>query len=73
MHYRWTNKLFNYSTDAWIQIRRKGNAVIEYVITKYCVPEYIIMDQDSTFMSSLMNYLFKKLDIKIKTVALYNH
>ena len=31
------------------------------------------MDQDSAFMSSLMNYLFKKLDIKIKTVAPYNH
>ena len=31
------------------------------------------MDQDSTFMSSLMNYLFIKLDIKIKTVASYNH
>ena len=24
-------------------------------------------------MSLLMNYLFKKLDIKIKTVAPYNH
>ena len=31
------------------------------------------MDQDSTFMSLLMNYLFHKLDIKIKTVAPYNH
>ena len=31
------------------------------------------MDQDSPFMSSLMNYLFKKLDIKMKTVAPYNH
>ena len=31
------------------------------------------MDQDSTFRSSLMNYLFKKFDIKIKTVAPYNH
>ena len=31
------------------------------------------MDQNSTFKSSLMNYLFKKLDIKIKTVAPYNH
>ena len=31
------------------------------------------MDQDSTFMSSLINYLFKKLDIKIKTVAPFNH
>ena len=31
------------------------------------------MDQDSAFMSSLMNYSFKKLDIKMKTVAPYNH
>ena len=50
-----------------------GNALIENVLTKYCIPEYIIMDQDSAFMSSLMNYLFKKLDIKIKTVVPYNH
>ena len=33
----------------------------------------MIMDLDSAFMSSLMSYLFKKLGIKIKTVALYNH
>ena len=26
-------------------------ALIENFITKYCIPEYIIMDQDSTFMS----------------------
>ena len=31
------------------------------------------MDQDSAFMSSLMNYLFKKLNIKMKTVASYSH
>ena len=31
------------------------------------------MDPDSTFMSSFLNYLFKKLEIKIKTVAPYNH
>ena len=50
-----------------------GDALIENVISKYCVPNYIIMDQDSAFMLSLMNYLFKKLNIKIKTVAPYNH
>ena len=50
-----------------------GDALIENVIAKYCVPEYVIMDQDSAFMCSLMNYLFKKLDIKINTVAPYNH
>ena len=31
-----------------------GEALLEHVITKYCIPEYIIMDQDSTFMSLLM-------------------
>ena len=33
-----------------------GEPLIEHIITKYCVPDCIIMDQDSTFMSSLMNY-----------------
>ena len=50
-----------------------GNALIQNIITKYCVPDYIIMNEDNAFMSSLMNYLFKKLDIKIKRVAPYNH
>ena len=50
-----------------------GDAIIENTITKCCVPDYIIMDQDSAFMSLLMNYLFRKLDIKIKTVAPYNY
>ena len=50
-----------------------ADALIENVITKYCVAYYILLDQDSAFMSSVMNYLFKKLDIKIKTVAPYNH
>ena len=50
-----------------------SEALIENVITKYCIPEYIIMDQDSTFMSSLMTYLSDKFNIKIKTVAPYNH
>ena len=31
------------------------------------------MDQNSAFISMLMNYLFKKLNIKIKIVAPYNH
>ena len=50
-----------------------SEALIEYVITKYCIPEYIIMDQDRAFMSSLMTYLLDKFNIKIKTVAPYNH
>ena len=35
-------------------------ALINDVISMYCVPDYIIMDLDSAFMSSLMNYLFKR-------------
>ena len=31
------------------------------------------MDQYSAFMSTLLNYLFKRLNIKIKTVTPYNH
>ena len=50
-----------------------GEAFIEHIITKHGTPEYIMMDQDSAFMSSLMNYLFKVLGIKIKTVGPYNH
>ena len=33
-----------------------GEALIENVIMKFCILEYIIMDQDSAFMSSLMTY-----------------
>ena len=50
-----------------------GEALIEHVISKFCAPDCITMDQDSTFMSNLMSYLFRKLNIKIMTVAPYNH
>ena len=40
-----------------------GEALIENIITKYCC----------AFMSSLMTYLFHKFNIKVKTVAPYNH
>ena len=50
-----------------------GEEMIEHVISKFCAPNCIIMDQDSTFMSILVNYLFRKLNIKSVTVAPYNH
>ena len=49
------------------------DALIDNVISKYGIPEYIIMDQDSTFMSTIMSYLFKRLHIKIKMIAPFNH
>ena len=55
------------------KVEEIGEALIEHIITKYCIPNCILMDQDSAFMSSLLNYLFNKLNIKIKTVAPFNH
>ena len=41
------------------------DATIEHVFSKNNMLEYIIMDQDSAFMSTLINYLFKMLGIKM--------
>ena len=49
-----------------------ADALIDNVVSIYGIPEYMIMDQDSAFMSTLMTYLLR-LNIKIKTVAPYNH
>ena len=70
------DEVTNYMITAPIKYSRSeeiGEALINNVISKYCVPDYMIMDLDSAFMSLLMNYLFKRLEIKIKTVAPYNH
>ena len=70
------DEVTNYIITAPIKYSRSkevGEALIDNVISKYCVPDYMTMDLDSAFMSSLMNYLFKRLGIKIKTVAPYNH
>ena len=50
-----------------------GDALIDNIISKCGIPEYMIMDQDSAFMSTVMSHLFKRLNIKIKTVAPFNH
>ena len=44
-------------------------ALIENVISKFGMPDCMMMDQDSAFISTLMSYLFKKLEITIKTVG----
>ena len=55
------------------KLEEVGEAILEHIITKHCIPDYIIKDQDSAFMSSLMSYLFHRLNIKIKMVGSYNH
>ena len=73
VHHWQDDKLFDYCHYLSFKIREVGEALIEHVISKYCAPDCIIMDKDSAFMSTLMNYLFRKLNIKIKTVAPYHH
>ena len=70
------DKMTNYLITAPLYQARSeevGEALTENVISKFGMPEYMIMDQDSTFMYSLMSYLFKKLGISIKTLGPYNH
>ena len=55
------------------RLEEVGEALIENIISKFGTPDYMMMDQDSAFMSSLMSYSFKKLGINIKTVGPYNH
>ena len=70
------DEVTNYLTTMSIYQSRSeeiGDALIDNIILKYGIPEYIIMDQDSALTSTLMSYLFKSLNIKIKTVAPYKH
>ena len=70
------DEVINYMITSPIKHSRSEEVrepLINDVISKYFVQDYIIMDLDSAFMSSLMNYLFKGLGIKIKTEAAYNH
>ena len=49
-----------------------GKALIENVITKCFIPEYIIIDKGSAFMYLLLTCLLNKFNIKIRTVVPYN-
>ena len=49
-----------------------GDALIENDITKYCIPEHIIMNQYSAFMSSHESPV-QRFNIKVKTIMPYNH
>ena len=41
-----------------------GEALIEHVISKYCAPDCIIMDQGSAFMSTLNKLLIQEVKYK---------
>ena len=63
------DEVTNYSiTVPTYQLRSQeiGDALIDNVLSKHCIPDIIIMDQDSSFMLFLINFLFKKFDIKLR-------
>ena len=49
-----------------------GDALIDNIPLKYCIPDYIILDQDSAFISSLTHYLLKKFDLAVAPTII-NH
>ena len=70
------DEMTNYLITAPIYQSRSeeiGEALIQNAISRYCIPDYIIKDLDSTFMLTLMNYLFRMFGIEMKTIAPYNH
>ena len=50
-----------------------GDALLNCVFCKQGSPSYLIFDEDQAFLSSVMQYIYKKLDIKIMTTSPYNH
>ena len=57
-----TDEMTNYLITVPIYHARSeeiGDALTDNVISKYGIPEYIIMDQENAFMSTPMSYLFK--------------
>ena len=41
-----------------------GEALVEHVISKYCAPDFIIMDQDSAFKSTYLCILIQEIKYK---------
>ena len=66
------DKVTNFMVKIQSRSEEIGEALIGHVFSEYSISKCMIMDQESAFMSTLINHLFK-LGIKIKTVAPYNH
>ena len=67
------NQQFCSRENQLLQMLQQNEKSTEDIISNYCMPDYTIMDLDSAFKLTLMNFLFKKFGIKIKNIAPYNH
>ena len=57
--HKYIDKVTNYLITVPIhQLKAEeiGDAITEHIITKYCVPDCIIMNHESAFMPSLINF-----------------
>ena len=60
----------NYLTKLPVHVARSediGEILVESIIKKYVCPNVMIKDQDSTFMPSLLSYLFNS-----RVIGTYN-
>ena len=50
-----------------------GEALIHHVFCKHGFLSYLLFDEDQAFLSSIMQYIYKRLGIKIDTKGQYNN
>ena len=49
-----------------------GETLTNHVFCKDGPQSYLIFNEDQAFLSSVMQYVYKRIDIKIKTINPYN-
>ena len=62
-----TDEVANYLITVpvyWSKSEEAGDTLTDNVISKDCLQDHIIKDENSAFMLSLMTYLLKKFDKK---------
>ena len=57
----------------FIKLTEVGKVIIGHVNCKHGVPNYLILNEDAAFLSNLMQCIYKKLSIMIRTISPYNH
>ena len=53
--------------------RRTSNEIIRHAFCKHGPKCYLVFDEDQAFLSSVMQYTYKRLGIKIENMSPYYH
>ena len=54
-------------------LHKVEESLINHLFYKHCPFLYLIFDEDHAFLSSVMQYIYKRLVIKMKTISPDNH